>query len=159
MSQFILREALPGEACLAAHFYYKLFERQFDFLPCTEQYFLHAAAELYDDDANKLWLAEENGKITGTICAVKKGPGEAQLRLFGTDPSAQGKGLGKTLLKQAMDYCAEQQLHHIILWTIDICEAAVHLYAKAGFRRTETKPNTTWANYPMTEEKWEWFAS
>ncbi len=28
-----------------------------------------------------------------------------------------------------------------------------------GFRLTETKPNTVWARYPMTEEKWEWDAT
>lgn len=160
MKDFIIREAKPGEPSLVVSFYFKLFEQQFAFLPVVEQYFLHAMAELYDQPAqNRLWIAEEDGQIKGSICVVKREDHEAQLRIFGIDPSMQGKGVGKALLQKAMDYCAEQGFTHIVLWTIDICETALHLYEKAGFQMTDTKRNTTWANYEMTEEKWEFFGA
>ncbi len=159
-NSIIIREAVPGEPSLAVNFYYKLFEEQFDFLPATEKYFLHAAEEYFDDEINnKLWLATENGKIVGSVCVVKKEKNKAQIRLFGTAPSTQGKGVGKALLKTAMDYCSQNNLTHIMLWTIDICKAALHLYKNAGFRKTEEKLNTTWAKYRMTEEKWEFFST
>lgn len=158
MSDYIIRETKPGEPSLVASFYFKLFEEQFDFLPVVEKYFLNAIAELYDDPDSKLWIAEENGEIKGSICVIKKGEGEAQLRIYGTHPSTQGKGLGQELFKTAMDYCEEKGFRHLYLWTIDICKAAVHLYDKAGFKLTETMKNTTWADYEMTEEKWEYFA-
>lgn len=44
---------------------------------------------------------------------------------------------------------------HVILWTVDICSEARHLYSKFGFELTETNENTEWADYKMTEEKWE----
>lgn len=103
-----------------------------------------------------MWVAEEDGIIKGSICIVKKSDIEAQLRLFGIAPPLQGKGAGTQLMQAAMDYCKEKGYSHIILWTIDICKAALHLYEKFGFRFTESKQNTTWANYPMTEEKWEY---
>ena len=155
-TNIVIRLYKPGEVSLVVHFYYKLFEQQFDFLPSTEQYFLHAAAELFDDcKGNGLWVAEEDGNIIGSICIVNKGNGTAQLRLFGTHPSAQGKGIGKKLMQTAMDFCKENGYQHIYLWTIDICKAALHLYENFGFRCTDTKPNDTWANYHMTEELWE----
>lgn len=151
-----IREIRPGEASLAAHFYYKIFEQQFDFLPSTEQYFLHIVTEYFDDlENNRIWVADYDGEIKGTIAIDRRGDHDAQLRLFGTDSSMQGTGLGKKLLQTTLDYCEEKCYDHISLWTIDICEAALHLYEKFGFRMTDTKPNDTWANYHMTEEFWE----
>ncbi len=49
MSNFVIREVGSGEVSLVSHFYYKIFETQFDFLPSTEQYFLHACEELFDN--------------------------------------------------------------------------------------------------------------
>ena len=157
MSDIIIRKHKPGEPSLVVHFYYKLFEEQFDFLPSTEQYFLHAMTELFENpDGNELWVAEENGDIVGSISIVDKGDGTAQLRLFGTHPSTQGKGVGKALMQTAMNFCKEKGYHHIYLWTIDICKAALHIYEKFGFKCTDTKPNDTWANFNMTEELWEY---
>lgn len=151
-----IREIKPGEASLAAHFYYKIFEQQFDFYPSTEQYFLRIVTEYFDDmDNNRIWVAEEDGKIKGTVAIVKHGEHDAQLRLFGTDLSMQGTGMGKKLLQTALLYCNEKEFTHISLWTIDICKAALHLYEQFGFRMTDTKPNDSWAAYHMTEELWE----
>lgn len=153
----IIREAMPGEPSLVVHFYFKLFETQFDFLPNTEYYFLHAMGEYFENQENSLLLvAEEDGKIVGSVCIVGHGNHEAQLRLFGTDPSLQGKGAGKQLMEKAMAFCHEKGYTHVILWTIDICKAALHLYEKFGFVHTQDKPNDTWANYHMTEELWEY---
>lgn len=156
MNNYIIREIHPGEASLAVHFYYKIFEQQFQFYPSTEAYFLHAAGQVFDDPANKLWVAADGDKIIGTISVIKTKDGEGQLRLFGTDISRHGEGIGTALMDTAMEYCRSRKLHHIILWTIDICKDALKLYAKYGFHMTDTKPNTTWAAYPMTEELWEY---
>ncbi len=157
MSDFVIREAKTGEPSLVSYFYFKLFEKQFDFLPNVEQYFLYAAAEVFDDpDGNKVWVLEKDGIIKGSISVVKRENHEAQLRLFGTEPSLQGKGAGKALMQMAMNFCKEKEYRHIMLWTIDICQAARHLYHKFGFKLTDTKLNTTWANYSMVEELWEY---
>lgn len=156
MSDYIVRTGRPGEASLVVHFYYKLFEEQFAFLPHTEGYFLHAMKDLLGNtDENRLFVAEQDGQIVGSVCIVKLSEQEAQLRMFGVW-GQQGKGIGKALMDTAMTFCREQGYHHVILWTADICEAARHLYGKYGFERTETKRNTDWASYPITEEKWEY---
>ncbi len=152
-----IRAARAGEPSLVSHFYFRLFERQFDFLPCVEQYFLRAASEVYDDpDGSRIWIIEQDGAIRGSIGVVRKGPHEAQLRLFGTAPELQGTGAGTKLMETAMGFCREREYDHVVLWTIDICQAACHLYRKFGFVMTDTKPNTTWARYSMLEEKWEY---
>ncbi len=156
MSEWMIREAKTGEASLVSCFYFRLFEKQFNFLPNVEQYFLHAAAELFDcPEGNCLWLVEMEDKIVGSICVVKRGMNEAQLRLFGIDECMQGKHVGDALLKTAMDFCCESYTK-ISLWTIDICRVARHLYSKYGFQLVDTKLNTTWADYSMMEELWEY---
>lgn len=160
MSDYIIRESKPGEPSLVVHFYYKLFEKQFDFLPSTEQYFLHAMTDLFGSpEGNKLFVVEIDGQIMGSVCIVKLGENKAQLRMFGTSPALQGKGYGVKLMDAAMSFCKEMNYNHIILWTIDICKAARHLYDKYGFKLTDTKPNNTWAEYSMIEEKWEYNAA
>lgn len=158
MPNYIIRESYPGDPSLMVHFYYKLFEEQFNFLPGTEEYFLHAMTDLFGNPkGNKLFVIDDNGKIAASVCIVKLAEHEAQLRLFGTNPALQGKGFGMKLMETAMSFCREAEYDHVILWTIDICKAARHLYGKFGFEMTDTKPNTTWAEYPMTEEKLEYF--
>lgn len=44
-----IREGRPGEASLVAHLFFKLFERNHDFLPIVEGYILNSIAEYYDD--------------------------------------------------------------------------------------------------------------
>ncbi len=159
MDKLVIREAGTGDASLVSCFYFRLFESQFQFLPNVEQYFLRAAAEIFDDPTgSRLWVIEEDEAIKGSICIIKRGEHEAQLRLFGMDESLQGRHAGSALLQTAMDFCREKTYSHISLWTIDICQAARHLYGKFGFQLTDTKLNTTWANYPMMEELWEYHA-
>ena len=88
-----IRAYKPGEPSLVVNFYYRLFEKQFQFLPSTEQYFLHAMEELFVyKEGSELWVAVRGDQIVGSICIVYKGNYEAQLRLFGIDPSVQGQG-------------------------------------------------------------------
>lgn len=149
-----IRKAQPGEPSLAANFYYHLFADEFDFYPNVEQYFLHSSAELFDDPQGScLWLAFSQNQIVGSIAIIKHADDTAQLRLFGTDPKVQGHGLGRRLIETALAFCQTQAYHHVFLWTINICQAAVHLYQTYGFKLTDSKPNTVWAAYLMTEER------
>lgn len=152
-----IRSSRPGDPSLVCYFYYKLYEKQYGFNGCVEGYFIRGMAELFaDPDGSRLWVAERDGKILGCIAIVKKSAHEAQLRWFGVDAAVQGTGLGNRLLETAMEFCKSRRYTDVILWTIDILKPARHLYGKYGFAMTETKPNTEWANYAITEEKWEY---
>lgn len=127
-NELIIREYKPGDPSRVTHFYYKLYEKQFDFKPISEKYFMESMLSIFDDDeGNQLWIAEQNNKIVGSIGIVKKGNSEAQLRLFGVDERIQGKGLGSKLMSIAMNFCKEKDYKHIVLWTIDILKPAKNL--------------------------------
>ena len=62
----------------------------------------------------------------------------------------------KSYLFGAVSYTHLDVYKRQILWTIDILKPARHLYGKYGFVKTETKPNTEWADHEILEEKWEY---
>ena len=83
MSNFVIREVGSGEVSLVSHFYYKIFETQFDFLPSTEQYFLHACEELFDNpEKNKMWIIENGGKSVGFRFVLCKRPRHGFINIF-----------------------------------------------------------------------------
>lgn len=155
-----IRTYRPGDPSRVCYFYYKLYEQQYQFNGSVEKYFIKGMGELFDyPGKSQLWVAEQDGKIVGSIAIVRKGPREAQLRWFGVGMEVQGMGIGNALLETAMAFCREQGYTDVILWTIDILKPARHLYGKFGFSPTETKPNEEWASYALLEEKWEYHAS
>jgi len=157
VTDMIIREYEPGDPSLVCYYYYKLFEKQYEFNGSVEKYFMSGILELFDDrEGSQMWVVEKDGQIAGSIAIVKRGEGEAQLRWFGVDMALQGQGLGNKLMRKAMDFCKEKGYKHVILWSMDILKPALHLYKKFGFVPTEIKPNNEWASYEIMEEKWEY---
>lgn len=156
-SEITIRTYTPGDPSLVCYFYYKLFERQYQFNGCVEQYFIKGMAELFDAPLNsQMWVAERNGHIVGSIAVIWRGGHAAQLRWFGVSTEIQGTGIGNRLLETAMAFCKDHNYTDVVLWTISILSSARHLYGKHGFSMTETKPNDEWAGCRLTEEKWEY---
>ncbi len=112
--------------------------------------------EYFNDEQNRYWVIEEDGEILGSLGVDKINENEAQLRLFATDQSIQGRGAGKKLVKTALDYCREININHVILETMDICKAARHIYSSFGFKLVEKiREDNESADYPIVEEIWE----
>lgn len=159
MNHIVIREFKPGDPSRVCYFYYKLYEKQYQFNGSVEKYFIDGMVDLFDNpQGNMLWVVEKDDQIVGSIAIIQRGEHDAQLRWFGVDMSLQGMGIGNQLVKTAMQFCQEHHYQHVVLWTIDILKPARHLYGKYGFHMTETKINNEWASYPLTEEKWEYQA-
>lgn len=59
------------------------------------------------------------------------------------------------LMKTVIGFCKEKGYRHIFLWTVDILEAARHLYQAYGFTLTETVENDAWTDGVIKEECWD----
>lgn len=155
--EIVIRTYQPGDPSMVCYFQYKLYEQQYHFNGFYEKEMLGGMAELYNDlEGSQLWIAERNGKIAGDIAVIKKGMHQAQLRWFGVDSDMQGQGLGKELLKTAINFCREKGYVYITLGTLDILKSARHLYVKFGFHRTESEAYNEWdKNREMYHETWE----
>jgi ribosomal protein S18 acetylase RimI-like enzyme len=100
--------------------------------------------EQYDPETDRIWLAERQGQIIGTMVIQGRSGQVAQLRYFLIDPQARGVGLGKRLMKEAMDFCRQKNYTHVYLLTTEELGTAGELYRRHGFRVTKRQETILW---------------
>lgn len=102
---------------------------------------------------NNSWSVVENGEVIGSISI----DGEdldgnvAHLRWFILSERLRGKGLGKVLLKKAIDHCDDLGFHEIHLWTLKGLDAARSLYERVGFELADEYIGDQWGK-AVTEQ-------
>jgi len=147
----------PGDIGYLIYLHGVLYAREYNLDHTFEGYVaagLGEFAKSYDERRDRLWLAEESGRIVGSIAIVGQEDGTAQLRWFLVDPEARGSGLGRRLVREALEFCRELGFQSIFLWTLGGLNAAAHLYGEVGFRMTEQKRHEIWGS-ERTEERYD----
>jgi ribosomal protein S18 acetylase RimI-like enzyme len=97
-------------------------------------------------------------KIVGTILVdaeSMKQLGMAQIRGFIVDERVRGLGVGKRLLKAAMEFVREQSFEKVSLYTARTQETSLFLYDKAGFTIVEDVEKDLWG-WKMNELRLQW---
>jgi GNAT superfamily N-acetyltransferase len=143
----IRTEIRPGDIGYLIYLHGILYADEYDLDRTFEGYVatgLGEFAKSFDERKDRLWLAEDSGRIVGSIAIVGQADRKAQLRWFLVDPSSRGCGLGKRLIAAALEFCRSCGFRSVALWTIDELKAAAHLYQQAGFQRTEQKTHELW---------------
>jgi GNAT superfamily N-acetyltransferase len=84
----------------------------------------------------RLWIAEIDGERVGVVFVVRNAedPDAAQLRCLLVDPKARGKGVGKRLVDECVQFARGAGYRKMILWTNDVLVAARRIYEAAGFK-------------------------
>lgn len=98
----------------------------------------------YNPAKDRIFLAIADNQIIGSVAILGSSRHLAQLRWFIIHPDYRGRGLGKQLLEQAMDFCREKHYQKVYLMTTSMQETAIALYKKAGFRKTGEKYLQLW---------------
>jgi len=107
----------------------------------------------FSPDRDRIWLAEANGRIVGSIAIVGHLKTDAQLRWFLVHPDYRGLGIGKGLLNDALRFCRERKYKTVFLWTTSELTEAGRLYTRFGFEKTEEKTHKIWGK-KVTEERY-----
>ena len=105
-------------------------------------------------DKERIWMAEMDGQMVGTIIVFQEKPGIAHVRTLILHPSVRGRGLGRTLLQEAVNFCREVGYKKINLETFDELLAALHLYETFGFQFTGERFHSEWGR-PVREVQFE----
>lgn len=91
----------------------------------------------FEPQHDRVWVAMEGERPVGalTIEGPRPEAGEeaARLRFFILDPSLRGRGLGRAMMRQAMQFCRESGYRRVYLTTLPRLDAALHLYREFGF--------------------------
>lgn len=108
-----------------------------------------------DSATERAFIAVEDGRRLGSIFCVQSGePGVAKLRLFLLEPEARGRGLGQRLLDACLGFARDTGYDRLRLWTHESHRAACALYARNGFRLTESRPVRSFGQ-DLVEQTWE----
>ena len=113
--------------------------------------------EKFDPARDGMWLARHNGQTVGAIFidgSDASGQG-ARLRWFMVDPAYHGRGLGRRLMDEAMDFCTRMGFPKVYLTTFKGLDAARHLYDKAGFQIVHEEEGTHLTGWAITELRME----
>src|SRR5215510_318469 len=147
----------PGDIGYIIYLHGTLYSREYDLDYTFEAYVAETMgvfARRYDPTQDYFAVAEQEGRILGTISIVGQPDQTAQLRWFLVHPGSRGQGLGRKLVEGALAFCRERKFKSVFLWTVSELTTAAHLYAQAGFRLTEEKTHEIWGKV-RTEQRYD----
>jgi len=150
-------ELRPGDIGYLIYLHGMLYAKEYGYDQTFEVYVAHGLVEFihaFNPYRDRIWLAEVNGRIVGSIAVVRTSKVVTQLRWFLVHPEYRGHGLGKSLMQEALKFCKERKYNSVFLWTTSELNAASHLYLQAGFKKTEVKSHNVWGKF-ISEERYD----
>ncbi len=100
----------------------------------------------YDESSDKLWVAVENDRIEGSVVidGIHAESEGAHLRWFIISESLRSMGVGRMLIRKAIDFSRSKGHKRIYLWTFEGLNAARFLYEEAGFQLVKQQSGVQW---------------
>ena len=98
------------------------------------EYSYEEVSSLLADEHSDVWVAEENGKITGMAAGTEFGPSAYHLKMLFVGGSSQHKGVGSELLKCFEARGAERRYSLYTANYLDWAKWSGQFYAKHGYR-------------------------
>ncbi len=116
-------------------------ERHFFMEPIDVQILANPAGEIIEH-GGAILFARKAGEIVGTVALKHHGAGVFELTKMAVTASAQGAGIGRTLLVAALDRYRSSGGARLYLESHSSLAPALHLYESLGFRyRPEPRPS------------------
>jgi DNA-binding MarR family transcriptional regulator/GNAT superfamily N-acetyltransferase len=132
----VLRGLQVGDIGLIASRQGQLYAQEYDWDETFEALVAEIAARFvrkFDPKWERAWVAEQGGRVVGSVFVVRKSPRVAQLRLLYVDPAARGQGLGARLVDECIRFAKGKGYRMMMLWTNAGLDAARHIYEARGF--------------------------
>ncbi len=108
------------------------------------------------EQAELLVAVDEAGGVLGTVTYTRAGgelaevsrPGEAEFRMLGVDPAAQGRGVGEALVLACVARARRDGASAVAICTMDLMQGAQRIYGRLGFVRD---PERDWRPRPTVQ--------
>ncbi|MFL4470644.1 GNAT family N-acetyltransferase [Tateyamaria armeniaca] len=107
----------------------------------------------HDAQCEAGWIASLGEQRLGSIFCVRLDADTAKLRLFLLVPEARGRGVGRQLLAQCMNFARDAGYAGMQLWTHESHRAACHLYVSAGWTLVDSQPVHSFGQ-DLVEQTW-----
>lgn len=153
----VIRHHKPGDMGMITHFHGKYYAENYGYSEVFEALVAKDFSEFilnFNPKKDVFFVVEQNGTIMGSLALQYRSDESAQARFFYLDNSLRGKGFGKALMNNLMDFAKSVGYKHINLWTHEGLNSAHALYKKYGFSLVETKVHSLWKEN-LEEQLWE----
>ncbi|MFI7122594.1 GNAT family N-acetyltransferase [Amycolatopsis sp. NPDC049868] len=153
----VLRPPRPGDFGWVVHRHGALYSREYGWDERFEALVARVVAEYVDrrgDPRQAGWIAELDGERVGSIFCMPAEDGiTAKLRMLLLEPAARGRGVGKRLVTECVEFARAAGYPAMELWTVSLLEAARAIYQKAGFQLA-SEETITGFGYELTGQTW-----
>lgn len=155
----IRNDIRPGDIDYLIDLHGRLYKDEYGF----EEEFKEFVAGTFDDflktieegsDRDKFWFVERDGEIVGSVAVVGHSDGLAQLRWLLIHPDIRGRGIGRKITAEALEFARKSGYSSIYLTTQDILKDAARLYDHFGFRIVDEEPAEMWG-WKMKAQRYE----
>ncbi|MFW3147218.1 MAG: GNAT family N-acetyltransferase [Thermoplasmatota archaeon] len=135
----IRNDIRPGDAGCLIHLHGTVYFEEYGFDTIFESYVADTFAEFlrHESERKRLWIVEKDGRIVGCIGIMERSVEVAQLRWLLLHPDVRGRGLGRKLMEDAIDFAKGCGYSSIFLFTESILKDAARLYELYGFKLVE----------------------
>ena len=108
----------------------------------------------FDKTRDGFWVAEDDGKIAGSVSidGIEGKTKGARLRWFIVDPEMHGRGTGRMLMREAVLFCKTANHSKIYLTTFAGLDPARHLYEAFGFVLCGEREDAHWGKPVMAQQ-------
>ena len=146
----------PGDVGYVTYLHGTLYAAEFGWDHTFEAYVAGPLSEFAKtrNERERIWIVESKGILAGSIAIVEASNDEAQLRWFLIQPDLRGKGIGRFLIAEAIEFCRESGYARVFLGTERGLRTAARLYESFGFRLTDEKTHESWGTV-VTEQRYE----
>ena len=153
-----LRDLEPGDLGWITHRQAVLYQREHGWDATYEALvasILAGFAAEHDPRRDQAWVAEQEGRIVGSIFLVHTDDATVgQLRLLYVEPSARGSGLGRRLVDECIDGARSRGYRTLRLWTNDVLTSARRIYQATGFELVDEEPHHAFG-HDLVGQIWE----
>jgi DNA-binding MarR family transcriptional regulator/predicted GNAT family acetyltransferase len=133
----VIREHRPGDIGWVVAAHGRLYAESYGWDISFEALVAEIAAKFlrgFKPGRERCFIAELDGAPVGSAFVVRESDEVAKLRLVLVEARAQGLGLGKALVREAIGFARAAGYARMVLWTNDILHAARAIYVAEGFR-------------------------
>lgn len=156
--KWTLRHSLrPGDIGYLTYLHGTVYSREYGYDTTFEAYVACGLAEFaqsFNPKRDRIWLAEAKHHIVGSVAIVGRSELKAQLRWFFVHPDYRGHGIGRKLLKEALQFSKKRKYKIVFLWTTSELDTARQLYVDSGFKKTNEKVHKLWGK-AIREERYD----
>ena len=97
---------------------------------------------------SEIFVLEENSRIIAVYALQQINAEEAEIKNIAVDTDFQGQGIGKLLLRDALERAKVRKLKAILIGTGDVATRQLALYQMMGFKIAGVRKNFFVDNYP-----------